>query len=42
MQRLLATLGLEFKALDPKKCALVLTKAGTAKLDAFWKEKPSA
>lgn len=42
MQRLLATLGLEFKALDPKKCAKVLTKTGTAKLDAFWKEKPSA
>ena len=42
MQRLLAMLGLEFKALDPKKCASVLTKAGTAKLDAFWKEKPSA
>jgi RecB family endonuclease NucS len=38
VQRLLATLGLEFKALDPKKCAEVLTKAGTAKLDAFfWK-----
>jgi RecB family endonuclease NucS len=41
MQRLLATLGLEFKALDPKKCAEVLTKTGTAKLDAFWKEKHS-
>ena len=42
MQRLLATLGLEFKALEPKKCALVLTKVGTAKLDDFWKDKPSA
>ena len=39
VQRLLATLGLEFKALDPKKCAEILNKAGTAKLEAFWKEK---
>jgi RecB family endonuclease NucS len=39
VQRLLVTLGLEFKALDPKKCAEVLTKAGTAKLEAFWNEK---
>ena len=42
IQRLLVTLGLEFRALDPKKCAEVLTKAGTAKLDTFWKEKSSA
>jgi RecB family endonuclease NucS len=42
VQRLLTTLGLEFKPLDPKKCAEVLNKAGTAKLDAFWNEKPSA
>jgi len=41
VQRLLATLGLEFKALDPKKCAEILKKAGTAKLEAFWKEKTS-
>lgn len=41
VQRLLATLGLEFKALDPKKCAEILNKAGTAKLEAFWKEKTS-
>ena len=39
VQRLLMTLGLEFKALDPKKCAEVLTRAGTAKLEAFWNEK---
>lgn len=39
VQRLLATLGLEFKALDPKKCAEVLKKAETAKLEAFFGEK---
>jgi len=38
VQRLLATLGLEFKALDPKKCAVVLKKAETAKLETFFKE----
>jgi RecB family endonuclease NucS len=38
VQRLLATLGLEFKALDPKKCAEVLKKAETTKLEAFFKE----
>jgi len=37
-QRLLATLGLEFKALDPKKCAEVLKKAETKKLETFFKE----
>jgi RecB family endonuclease NucS len=37
VQRLLATLGLEFKALDPKKCAEVLRKAETAKLESFFK-----
>jgi RecB family endonuclease NucS len=36
VQRLLVTLGLEFKALDPKKCAEVLKKAGTKKLEAFF------
>jgi RecB family endonuclease NucS len=38
MQRLLATLGLEFKALDPRKCAEVLKKAETKKLEMFFKE----
>jgi endonuclease len=38
VQRLLATLGLEFKALDPKKCAEVLKKAETTKLESFFKE----
>ena len=38
VQRLLATLGLEFKALDPKKCAEVLKKAENAKLETFFKE----
>jgi RecB family endonuclease NucS len=38
VQRLLAMLGLEFKALDPKKCAEVLKKAETTKLEAFFKE----
>jgi hypothetical protein len=36
VQRLLVTLGLEFKPLDPKKCAEVLTRSGTAKLETFW------
>lgn len=36
VQRMLVTMGLEFKVLDPKKCAEVLKKAGNAKLDAFW------
>jgi RecB family endonuclease NucS len=39
VQRLLATLGLEFKVLDPKKCAEVLRKAETAKLETFFQEK---
>ena len=39
VQSLLETLGLEFKALDPKKCAAVLKKAGTMKLESFFKEK---
>jgi RecB family endonuclease NucS len=36
VQRLLETLGLEFKALDPKKCSEVLKKAGTTKLESFF------
>jgi hypothetical protein len=39
VQRVLATLGLEFKALDPKTCALVLRKTPTSKLESFFKEK---
>ena len=39
VQRLLATLGLEFKALDPKKCAEVLRKVENTKLEAFFKQK---
>jgi RecB family endonuclease NucS len=39
VQRLLETLGLEFKALDPKKCAEVLKKAETTKLEAFFERK---
>jgi RecB family endonuclease NucS len=38
VQRLLTTLGLEFKALDPRKCAEVLKKAETKKLETFFKE----
>jgi len=38
VQRLLVTLGLEFKALDPKKCAKVLKKAESIKLEAFFKD----
>lgn len=38
VQRLLETLGLEFKALDPKKCAAVLKKSETTKLEAFFNE----
>ena len=38
VQRLLVTLGLEFKALDPKKCAKVLKKDQNAKLETFIEE----
>ncbi|MGB9914327.1 MAG: endonuclease NucS [Candidatus Bathyarchaeales archaeon] len=38
VQRLLATLGLEFKALDPKKCAQILRKVETSKLEDFFKQ----
>ncbi|MCW4029432.1 MAG: endonuclease NucS [Candidatus Bathyarchaeota archaeon] len=36
VQVLLATMGLEFKALDPKDCAQVLKKAGNSKLEHFF------
>ncbi|MGC9345173.1 MAG: endonuclease NucS [Candidatus Bathyarchaeales archaeon] len=38
VQRLLATLGLDFRALDPKKCAEILKRSETRKLEAFFKE----
>lgn len=36
VQRILSTTGLEFKALDPKKCAEVLKKTSTSKLEKFF------
>jgi RecB family endonuclease NucS len=39
VQRLLVTMGLEFKALDPKECAEVIKKSENAKLESFFKEK---
>lgn len=41
VQRLLATLGLEFKALDPRKCAEILKRTEARKLEAFFKEETS-
>jgi hypothetical protein len=37
VQRLLATLELDFKALDPKKCAGILNRSKTRKLEAFFR-----
>jgi len=39
VQRLLVTLGLEFKALDPRKCADVLKRTKTRKLESFFREE---
>ncbi|MEM2937561.1 MAG: endonuclease NucS, partial [Candidatus Bathyarchaeia archaeon] len=39
VQRLLETLKLEFKALNPKKCAEILKRAETMRLEAFFKEE---
>jgi hypothetical protein len=39
VQRLLETLGLDFKALDPKKCALILTKPETKRLVDFFENE---
>jgi hypothetical protein len=39
VQRLLATLELDFKALDPKKCAGILKKSETRKLEAFFNKE---
>jgi len=38
VQRLLVTMGLEFKALDPKECAQVLKKAENARLEKFFED----
>jgi RecB family endonuclease NucS len=38
VQRLLMTLGLDFKALDPKKCAEILTRSRTKKLADFFQD----
>jgi len=38
VQRVLVTLGLEFRKLDPKKCAEVLKKQKNAKLEKFFEE----
>lgn len=38
VQRLLATLGLDFKSLNPKKCAGILRRSETRKLAEFFKE----
>ena len=38
VQRLLVTMGLEYKALDPKACAEVLSKASNTKLESYFKE----
>jgi endonuclease len=39
VQRMLVTLGLEYKALDPKTCAEVLKKTETTKLETFFNQK---
>ncbi len=39
VQRLLVTLGLEYKALDPKTCAEVLKKTENSKLETFFNQK---
>lgn len=38
VQRLLVSMGLEFKAVDPKECAQILHKASNSKLESFFKE----
>ena len=39
VQRMLVTMGLEYKELDPKKCSEVLKRAETAKLERFFEDK---
>ncbi len=41
VQRMLVTMGLEYKELDPKKCAEVLKKAENAKLENFFERAPT-
>jgi RecB family endonuclease NucS len=41
MQRMLTTLGLEFRSLNPKKCAEILKRSKARKLEAFFKEETS-
>jgi len=38
VHRLLVSMGLEFKALDPKDCAMVLKKASASKLESFFEK----
>jgi len=38
VQRVLVTLGLDFKALDPKRCAEILSKPETKRLEEFFSE----
>ncbi len=38
VQRMLVTMGLEYKELDPKKCAEVLAKKESTKLETFFKK----
>jgi hypothetical protein len=38
VQRMLETMGLEYKALDPKKCAEVLNKTRSVKLERFFEQ----
>jgi RecB family endonuclease NucS len=39
VQRVLVTIGLEFKSLDPRKCAEILKRSEARKLEAFFTEK---
>jgi len=39
VQKLLATLELDFKALDPKKCGTILKRSKTRKLETFFKKE---
>jgi RecB family endonuclease NucS len=39
VQRMLVTMGLEFRELNPKKCAEVLNKAGSVKLEKFFEQE---
>ncbi len=41
VQRMLVTLGLEYREVDPKKCAEILKKTENAKLESFWPQGKS-